>query len=117
VVPLTSCLPLCLYMYFFVHAPLHVMLQIVMAAFMGTAVVLLMTFFLSERWMVHVTRYLLERGVAIPFDSLPATKLSVRLTVCFILTIVVATLMIGALANQRALDIIRNPAGQAQAVV
>ena len=115
-VPTTSCLPLCLFMAIVEQAPMSVVVQVIMAAFMGTSVVLLTTFFGSERWMSPVTRYLLNQGVAIPFDELPASNLRVRMNICFSVTIVVTAVMIGALANQRAIDIIRVPEKQAEAV-
>ena len=109
IVPVNSCLPLCLFMAIVARAPVYVVVQIILTAFMGTSVVLLTTFFTSERWMAHVTRYLLDHKVVIPFDDLPTNKLHVRLNVCFSITIVVTAIMIGALANQRAMDIIRYP--------
>jgi signal transduction histidine kinase len=115
-VPTTSCFPLCLFLALVERAPMNVVVQVIMAAFMGTSVVLLTTFFGSERWMAPVTRYLLDKGVTIPFDTLPVSHLRVRMNICFSVTIVVTAVMIGALANQRALDIIRQPERQAEAV-
>ncbi len=112
IVPVNSCLPLCLFLAIVDRAPVYVVVQVILTAFMGTSVVLMTTFFTSERWMAHVTRYLLDNNVAIPFDELPSNNLHVRLNVCFSITIVVTAMMIGALANQRALDIIRNPGHQ-----
>lgn len=113
-VPINSCLPLCLFLAFIDNAPVYVVVQVIMTAFMGTSVVLLGTFFMSERWMAHVTRYLLDHHIPIPFDDLPSNKLHVRLNVCFSITIVVTAIMIGALANQRALDMMRYPDRQVE---
>jgi signal transduction histidine kinase len=115
-VPATSCLPLVVFMAVVNRAPVYVLVQIVMAAFMGTAVVLLTTFFGSERWIAPVTHYLLERGVVVPFDRLPISRLGVRLSVCFSIVIVVTAVMISAVANQRAMDIIRDPTRQLETV-
>lgn len=113
-VPLNSCLPLCLFLAVIDKAPVYVVVQVILTAFMGTSVVLLATFFMSERWMAHVTLYLLDNQVPIPFDDLPTNKLHVRLNVCFSITIVVTVIMIGALANQRALDMMRYPDRQGE---
>jgi signal transduction histidine kinase len=115
-VPLTSCLPLCLFLAIVDRASAELLVQVVMAAFMGTAVVLMSTFFLSERWMAPVTRHLLAAGVPVPFDTMPVSKLRVRTNICFSITIVVVVMLIGALANRRAADIVNNPAEQAEAV-
>jgi signal transduction histidine kinase len=74
------------------------------------------TLFVSEHWLRPVIRRLLEEGMPIAFQGFPESKLRFRMTLCFGLTIAVTGLMIGALANQRAMDIIDHPETQAEAV-
>ena len=114
--PLLTVLPLCIFMRIADQAPLSVLIQIVIAGFLGISYVLVTTFFITERWMAVVVRYLLDQKAPIPFDSLPVNKLQQRLNVCFSVAIVVTALMIGSLANQRALDITRYPERQHEAV-
>lgn len=115
-VPLSTALPLCAYMRFAAGASWTVVVQITIAAFLGISTVLLTTFFASERWMVPVIRFLLDRGIPIEFDRLPPGRIRVRMTVTFGLTIAVTALMIGGLARQRAIDIIEHPELQREAV-
>jgi signal transduction histidine kinase len=98
------------------QAPLATLVQIVIAGSFGIATVLLIVFFVSERLLAPIVRHLLDHGVLIPFETLPASRLHVRLNICVGLVVVVTSVMIGALANQRALDIINNPANQEAAV-
>ena len=115
-VPLTSVLPMCIYLRVAFGAQPYVLVQVTIAGFLAIAAVLLSTFFLAERWMVPVTRHLLDNGVAIPFDELPQSRLQRRMNVCFGLITIVTALMIGALANQRANDLIHDATDQAATV-
>ena len=115
-VPLLSVLPMCLYLRIVFEAPAYILVQVTIATFLAIASVLLITFFASERGMIPVTRRLLAQGIDVPFDELPASRLKRRMNVCFSLAIVVTVLMIGALANQRAKDIIRKPDSQEKTV-
>lgn len=115
-VPMAAVLPMCIYLRWRFDAPPYVLVQVAIAGFLAISGVLLTTFFLAERWMAPVTRYLLDQGVAIPFDELPQSRLQRRMNVCFGLITVVTALMIGALANQRAKDLISQPADQAATV-
>jgi signal transduction histidine kinase len=114
--PLLCVVPLCAFLWFVDDAPLHLLTHIWIAGFLGISTVLVATFFVCESWLAPVTRYLLAHGVPIEFERLPVSKLHVRINVCFIITVLVTALMIGALANQRATDIIQNPKRQAEAV-
>jgi signal transduction histidine kinase len=114
--PCVTIVPLSLFLWLLDDAPFHVLAQVAIAGFLGISAVLITTFFISERWLAPVIRDMLNRGVSIPFDELPVSRLHVRMNVCFSVTILVTALMIGALANQRAMDIVRNPQGQAEAV-
>ena len=116
-VPFLSVVPMCIYLRCAFGASPNVLLQVTIAGFLAIAAVSLITFFANERWMMPVTQHLLDRGIAIDFDRLPASQLQRRMNVCFLLTIVVTALMIGALANQRAADIIKSPDQQQQAVL
>jgi len=114
--PLLCVVPLCGFLWFVDHAPGRVLVHICIAGFLGISSVLLATFFVCESWLAPVTRYLLAQGVPIEFEKLPISKLQLRLNVCISVTVLVTALMIGALANQRATDIIREPERQAEAV-
>jgi signal transduction histidine kinase len=115
-VPATSLFPMCGYLWWRFDAQPYVLVQVLIAGFLAIAAVLMTTFFLSEKWMAPVIRYLLDQGVAVPFDKLPQSRLQRRMNVCFGLITVVTALMIGALANQRAKDLISQPADQAATV-
>ncbi|HVW02149.1 MAG TPA: histidine kinase dimerization/phospho-acceptor domain-containing protein [Planctomycetaceae bacterium] len=115
-VPATTVLPICGVLYFGDAAPLTLVLQICIAGFVGISAVLLTTYFAAERWMAVVTRHLLRAGIPANFDALPATRLDFRMNVTFGLAIAITALMIGGLANQRALDIVRNPENQQEEV-
>jgi two-component system, sensor histidine kinase ChiS len=115
-VPCTTLLPLLLYLRWVGHASPAVMMNISLAAFMGTVMALMSTYFLIVSLMRPVIGYLLEHGLTIEFDSLPVSKLRGRLNICFALIILTTALMIGTLANQRATDIVNNPESQAEAV-
>jgi signal transduction histidine kinase len=108
-VPLFSSVPLCTYMWFVVGVSRHVVTQIFIGSLMGIATVLMITYFASERWMVPVIRYLLDRGVSIRFEELPTGRIVWRMTICFGLTIAVTAFMIGGLAYQRVTDIVLYP--------
>ena len=114
--PLVSVLPLCLVLYFLDEAPTLVMVQVGIAGFMGLAGIIMTTYFISDSWLRPVIDYILEEGLPIPYSQLPESKLQFKMMICFGLTTVVTGLMIGALANQRAMDIISHPEQQRQAV-
>ncbi|HWB09806.1 MAG TPA: ATP-binding protein [Pirellulales bacterium] len=114
--PIVIVLPICLTMRTVEGLPLVAMVQTGIAGCLGIAAVLLMAFFMEERWLTPLVQYLLDHGVPIDFDSMPPGRLHVRLTVCVGGAVVLTAVMIGGLANQRALDIINNPANQAEAV-
>ena len=114
--------PLCVVVPLFIHlwlvhdAPARILAQILMVGFFGISCVVMMTYFINERWMAPIVKHLLDHGVPIPFDQLPLSRLHIRINLCFSITIVATTLMIGALANQRAMDIVKNPDQQEAAV-
>ncbi len=103
-VPMTTAVPLCVYLWFAEAAPFTLLVQVMIAGFLGISAVLLLTFFAAEGWMAVVTRYLLANNIPIPFDALPSGRIVVRMNVCFGLAVAVTALMIGGLANQRARD-------------
>ena len=114
--PFITILPLCVVLHFADNAPTLVMVQVGIAGFMGLAAIIMTTFFISERWLRPVIQHLLDEGLPVAYTQLPESKLQSRMTVCFGLTTAVTGLMIGALANQRAMDIINDPERQAEAV-
>lgn len=115
-VPLTTVVPINAWLWFVDSPPLLLLLQIGAAGFVGISAVLLMTFFAAERWMATCTTFLLANGVVIDFRDLPRSHLRRRMNVCFGLTLAITALMIGSLANQRAFEIVQNPATQTEAV-
>jgi signal transduction histidine kinase len=114
--PLITIVPLCAVLYLMDDAPALVMAQVAVAGFMGLSAILMVTLFVTEHWLRPVIRRLLEEGMPIAFQGLPEAKLRFRMTLCFGLTISVTGLMIGALANQRLMDIIAHPERQTEAV-
>ncbi|HTM52793.1 MAG TPA: ATP-binding protein [Pirellulales bacterium] len=114
--PLITIVPLCLGLWYVDDAPLKVSLQITLAGIMGLSAIIMTTFFVSEYWLRPVVQHLLDEGIPIAYTQLPEAKLQWRMTICFGLAIAVTGLMIGALANQRAMDIIDHPERQAEAM-
>lgn len=114
--PICMLSPVCVYMRIMHGMPYGALLQIIVGGTIGISAAMLLTFFAVERWLAPVVRYLLARGVAIEFDTLPPSRLHARLNLCVSLVVFITAAMIGALANQRALDIIGNPANQHAAV-
>ncbi|HEX5445475.1 MAG TPA: ATP-binding protein [Pirellulales bacterium] len=115
-VPATTLVPMLVFLKMADNAPPAVLINISLAAFMGTVMALMSTYFLIVSFMRPVIAYLLEHGLAIEFDSLPVSKLRGRLNICFALIILTTALMIGTLAKQRATDIVNHPESQAEAV-
>jgi signal transduction histidine kinase len=115
-IPAVTILPLLIYLRLAAGATAYMLIHMTIAAVLGIILTLMCTFFVVERWMAPVVRHLLCRGVVIDFDRLPASRLRVRLNMCFSLMIFTTALMISSLANEGAADIIRDPRNQAQAV-
>jgi signal transduction histidine kinase len=107
--PCITIVPLCFILHFIEGAPWLVSLQITLAGFMGLSAIIMTTFFISEHWLRPVIQHLLDEGVPIAYTQLPESKLQWRMTICFSLAIAVTGLMIGAIANQRTMDIIDHP--------
>ncbi|HET6883985.1 MAG TPA: ATP-binding protein [Pirellulales bacterium] len=114
--PLVIVLPICGTMWVVDDLSLAAVVQTGIAGCLGIAAVLLIAFFMEERWLAPLVCYLLERGVAVDFNAMPSGRLHVRLNVCVGGAVVLTAVMIGGLANQRAIDIIDNPRNQAEAV-
>ena len=115
-VPCSTLLPVLILLRYVDNADWATLGNVAIAVFMGIGLALMSTFFVIERLMEPVVRYLLDRGVAIDFDGLPTNRLQVRLNLCFGLIILISALMIGTLARQRAADIIQQPDNQNAAV-
>ena len=118
IVPSSTLLPVLVFLKFVDHAAWPILINITIAVFMGIAMALMCTFFVIERTMLPVIRYLLEQGVKIDYDSLPVNRLHSRMIVCFSLIILITASMIGTLAGQRVSDIQAavDEAGQQEAV-
>src|SRR6185437_5799712 len=115
-VPSSTAAPLLIFLKLVDHASLSVLINVSMAAFMGTVMALMSTYFLIAAFMRPVIAYLLEQGVTIDFDLLPVSRLRGRLNICFSLIILTTALMIGTLARQRASDMVNQPETQQQAL-
>jgi signal transduction histidine kinase/CheY-like chemotaxis protein/HPt (histidine-containing phosphotransfer) domain-containing protein len=106
--PLTCLLPVSLYLRFWHHAPVAVLINLTWAVFMGINLALLATFFAVEHCMATVIRHLLAHGVSIEYRSVPRGRLRFRLGLCSFLIITTTALMIGQVARQRASDLIED---------
>jgi len=115
-VPLCSVVPMSIYLWWVCDPRPLVYLQITIATALAIAGVLLITFFASERWMRVVVHDLCQQGIPVDFQALPPSRLQTRMVVCFGLIIMLTSVMIAALANQRALDIVENLESQKEAV-
>jgi signal transduction histidine kinase len=115
-VPCSTLIPVLILLGLTERVPAGTMMNVTLAVFMGIGLALMSTFFIMERAMQPVVRFLLDKGVPIDFQRLPTSHLRNRLNVCFGLVILITTLMIGTLASQRAADIIQQPENQQAAV-
>lgn len=115
-VPSSTAAPLLIFLRLVDNASVVVLINVSMAAFMGTVMALMSTYFLIAACMRPVIAYLLENGVAIDFDKLPVSRLRNRLNICFSLIILTTALMIGTLARQRAADMVSQPETQLEAL-
>jgi signal transduction histidine kinase len=115
-VPCSTLVPVLVLLRYVHQAPLETLQNVSIAVFMGIGLALMSTFFIIERSMQPVVRYLLSHNVPIQFEQLPANRLRYRLNLCFGLIILITALMIGTLAGQRAADIIEKPDNQNEAV-
>jgi len=116
VVPLTTLVPLLIFLRVVDNASLTVLMNVSLAAFMATVMVLMSTYFLFGSFMRPVIAYLLNNGIEVDFDAIPVSKLRGRMNISFALIILTTALMIGTLANQRATDLVNHPETQAEAV-
>jgi two-component system, sensor histidine kinase ChiS len=116
VVPSTTLAPLLVYLKVMDDASITVLINVSLAAFMATTMVLMSTYFLIGSCMRPVIAYLLNNGVRVEFDSIPVSKLRGRMNISFALIILTTALMIGTLANQRATDMVGHPESQSEAV-
>ena len=116
-VPICAVVPMCGYLWWKVDAPLHIYFQVTIAAAMAITGVLLITFFASESWMRVVILDLLQQGVEFDTSHLPMSRIRTRMVVCFSLVIMLSAIMIGALANRRAMDLIEIPGQRTESVL
>jgi hypothetical protein len=99
VVPLFSVVPMCVLLRLRADASNAVLVHVTIGGGLAIAAVLLITFFVSEKWIQPVIRHLLDRGLPVEFDAMPPGRLNTRMTVCFSMILVVTALMIGTLAS------------------
>jgi signal transduction histidine kinase len=114
--PTVIVLPLCGTMWWLDSFSSIALLQICIGGALGISAVLLIAFFMEERWLAPLVRQLLDSGLSIDFNRMPASRLHRRLNLCVGALVIITAVMIGALANQRAADIIANPRQQQDAV-
>ncbi len=113
VVPLVTDAVLCPILYYWDHVDANVLINICLGTFLGVSTSLMLSFFAIEYWMRPIIRHLQDEGLPIAYSQLPISRLQWRMTICFGLTIAGTALMIGALANQRAVEIVNAPENQA----
>jgi signal transduction histidine kinase len=113
IVPLVTDVVLCPILFYWDHVSLITLVNICLGTFLGVSTSLMLSFFAIEYWMRPVIRHLLDEGLPIAYAQFPVSRLQWRMTICFGLTIAGTALMIGALANQRAVEIVQNPQSQA----
>ena len=106
-VPCTSTLPMCYDLAQRFPVTNDLLIQIAMATFLAIALVLLVTFLVSEQWMGVVVGDLMKRGGSVNFDELPKSRLQARIMLCFTVIITVTGVLIGALVHQETLDLTR----------
>ncbi len=112
-VPLVTDAVLCPILYMWDQVDSATLINICLGTFLGVSTSLMLSFFAIEFWMRPIIRHLLDEGLPIPYAQLPVSRLQSRMTICFGLTIAGTALMIGALANQRAVEIVNDPQNQA----
>ncbi len=112
-VPLVTDAVLCPILYMWDQVDSATLINICLGTFLGVSTSLMLSFFAIEFWMRPIIRHLLDEGLPIPYAQLPVSRLQSRMTICFGLTIAGTALMIGALANQRAIEIVNDPQNQA----
>jgi signal transduction histidine kinase len=113
VVPLVTDAVVCPILYYWDGVNASTLMNICLGTFLGVSTSLMLSFFAIEYWMRPVIRHLLDEGLPIAYAQLPVARLQWRMTICFGLTISGTALMIGALANQRAVEIVNDPQNQA----
>ncbi|MCH7870331.1 MAG: HAMP domain-containing protein [Planctomycetes bacterium] len=109
VVPLCCLPPVYIYLTWVAHAPINMLVHITIAASMGIATAVSMTYFVIERLMYPVVRHLMNYGVVVDYKNLPTSRLHNRLLFSFTLTIVITALMIATLATQKAGNLVNSP--------
>ncbi len=112
-VPLVTDAILCPILYYWHYVDAATLINICLGTFLGVSTSLMLSFFAIEYWMRPVIRHLLDEGLPIAYALLPTSRLQWRMTICFGMTIAGTALMIGALANQRAVEIVNDPQNQA----
>jgi signal transduction histidine kinase len=115
-VPLSTGVPVLIFLKVVDNAPNVVLVNIALAVFMAVSLALMSHFFAVEYFMAPVIRHLLDCGITIPYKTLPPGRLHVRFGLCFSLITITTALMIGTLARQRATDIVEGRLEQQQAL-
>lgn len=106
VVPLTTLVPVLIYLRVVDDASIALLWNISIAVFMGIAMALMSTYFAVTHGMQPVIIKLLDQCDTDPYDNLPSSRLSFRFGLCSTLIVMTTALMIGTLASQRASQVL-----------
>ena len=109
IVPLTTLVPVLIFLRAADHVSASILVNITIAVFMGIAMALMSTYFAVTQGMQPVIVKLLEHCETDPYDNLPSTPLSFRFGLCSTLIVMTTALMIGTLASQRASQVLHQP--------
>ena len=109
VVPLTTLVPVLIFLRVVDNASLVLLWNITIAVFMGIAMALMSTYFAVTHGMQPVIVKLLDQCDTDPCDNLPSSRLSFRFGLCSTLIVMTTALMIGTLASQRASQVLHEP--------
>lgn len=116
-VPVVTTVPVCIYLGLTSPLDQPALYHIAIATGLGIALSLMFMYFIIERAMVPVSLHLLELVPEIDFDELPKQSLRFRMHVGFAAIIICTALMISALSQRRALDIVAGGGNPLDAVM
>ncbi len=104
--------PCLVYLGMFCDAGYRIVAHVAIGAFLGVVTTMTVSYFAVDALLQPVLRFFFERKVPIDFDAIRQVRVRTKLMTTFALTILVTVVMIGNLANSRAVEI----AGQTGAV-
>lgn len=116
-VPLVTTVPVCVYLGLSTPLGQSALYHIAIATGLGITLSLMFMYFIIERAMSPVILHLLDHIPDINLDELPRQSLRLRMNVGFAAIIICTALMIGALSQRRALDIVEGGGNPLDAVI